>query len=483
MRRHILPIGVVTAVVTGVALTGAASVAAAPGRHAVVAGVNALAAGKSADVDGDGYNDLAVGAPDSAVGTFSKAGYVALTFGTKSGITVSRHQQLTQASAGVPGTPEAGDRFGSSIAVGDMDGDGHADLIVGASGEAIGDVKAAGSVTVVFGGSTGLSSSAIAFHAPTVTAHQGFGGRLAVGDYNHDGLQDIVTVDGTRVDVVYGSKTLRSTATPKITRITPPGGGMGVSGISAGDVNGDGYTDLVTTAYFDDPADEGTLGVLPGSSTGLRSTPLGKNIGLPFADYNAVVGDVNGDGKADVVIDTGFSDGPDDYKLRTFPGSSTGLNSAGAVVWTGPVQEGIAAKLADVDGDGYADLVVSDTLAPDSDGYNSAGAITVLRGSKNWLTSTGMQNISLDTKGVAGVAESGDIFGSAIAPADYNGDGIADLAVGARGKWLGTGAISVLYGSGTGITGTGSILIGPQAFNYNQTKSSFGAALSQSPAH
>ncbi|ADI08140.1 integrin-like protein [Streptomyces bingchenggensis BCW-1] len=487
MRRRLLSVGavtaVVTAVVTGVALAGTSHIAASTGDPGGGSDAMNLASatagsGKAADVDGDGYDDLAVGAPDAATKGYAKAGYVALTYGTKNGIQVSRHKGLTQSTTGVPGTPEAGDRFGSALALGDMDGDGYADLVVGASGEAIGDVKGAGSVTVVFGSATGLSTKAIAFHAPTVTARQGFGGRLALGDYNHDGRKDLAVVDGTKVDVVLGAKNLRSTPTPKITRITPPGGGAGTGGISSGDINGDGYDDLVTVAYFDDPADEGTLGVLPGSRTGLKSTPLGRNVGLPFAGYKAVVGDINGDGKADVVIDTGFSDGPDDYLLRTFPGSASGLDAAGAVVWNGDPHQGTAARLADVNGDRHADLLIGDPNANDSDGFSNAGALTVVPGSANWLTASKAQTLSLDTKGVVGVAETGDLFGSAMAPGDYNGDGTADLAVGARGKWRGTGAVSMLYGGGDGLTGAGSILFGPDSFGYEAVKASFGAALS-----
>ncbi|MET7934160.1 FG-GAP repeat protein [Streptomyces sp. NPDC005322] len=58
-----------------------------------------------------------------------------------------------------------------------------------------------------------------------------------------------------------------------------------------------------------------------------------------------MVGDINGDGKDDVVIGTGFSDGPEDYLLRTFPGSVSGIDAAGAVVWTGGPHQGTAARL------------------------------------------------------------------------------------------------------------------------------------------
>ncbi|MET7934162.1 hypothetical protein [Streptomyces sp. NPDC005322] len=96
--------------------------------------------------------------------------------------------------------------------------------------------------------------------------------------------------------------------------------------------------------------------------------------------------------------------------------------------------------------------------------------------------------MSLDIKGVVGVAETGDLFGSAPAPGDYNGDGTAGIAVGVRGKWRGTGAVSMLYGGGTGavsmlygggdgLTGEGSILFGPDSFGYEAVRASFGAAL------
>ncbi|GAA2607966.1 FG-GAP and VCBS repeat-containing protein [Streptomyces axinellae] len=437
-------------------------------------------AGKTAgDIDGDGYADLGVGAPDGTVSGKSKAGYVGVTYGAKSGVDTGRHSTLSQAGKGVPGTPEAGDHFGSAVVRGDVDGDGYTDLVVAANYEAIGKAKRAGSVTVVFGSKDGLSSDAIAFHSPKATAYAQFGDQLAVGDYNHDGRDDIAISDQGKVQVVNGAANLRDTATPKMTTVAPPGTEGDLDSLSSGDINGDGFSDLVTVGWQDDGADEGTLGVLPGSSTGLKSKPLGKNVMLPFSSYRAVVGDINGDGKDDVVTDTSFEDGPEDARLRTFPGTAKGLDTDNPVIWKGKKQAGIAARLSDINGDGHDDLVVSDTGAETSDGYNDAGAITVLKGTKNWLTDEGAQTFTLDSEGVPGSMEGNDKFGEAVSPADYNGDGKSDLAIGAPNRAK-NGAVVTLYAGADGLTGKGSALFGPKDLGSPETDAAFGQELSNS---
>ena len=466
---------------------GAAVVAAvAAGASAVVTdddgqdqpSAKAAGQGKTAgDIDADGYADLAVGAPDATVSGKSKAGSVSVTYGAEKGVDTARHSTLTQASKGVPGTPEAKDAFGSAVVRGDLDGDGYTDLVVAAENEAIGSTGQAGSVTVVFGAKGGLSGDAIAFHAPKATANAQFGHRMAVGDFDKDGLDDLAVSDHGKVQVVEGAKNLRDTATPKTTEITPPGGGVEVGNLSSGDIDGDGYADLVSVASQDSPADEGTLGVLPGSSSGLRTTPLGKTVPLWFGDYRAVVGDINGDGKDDVVTDTGFSDGPEEQKLRTYPGTTGGLDTEKPVDWKGEKQQGEALRLADLNGDGHDDLVVGDTDAEAPGGYNSAGAVHILNGSENWLTDQGSATFSLDTEGVPGKMEGNDKFGTSVSPADYNGDGSPDLAVGIPNRDEGTGAAALLYGGGNGIGAEGSALVGPEDLGTPKSKGHFGLTL------
>ncbi|MEU7041685.1 FG-GAP-like repeat-containing protein [Streptomyces varsoviensis] len=469
MRRPSLLVGAGTLVLAAGAL-GAWWVADQPAadRGGVSPQVATVGSGRGADVDGDGFDDLAVGMPDAPVQGQAGAGKVALVHGSGKGLTVGRHQTVSGAVSG--DAARAGDRFGAALALGDLDGDGHADLVVGASGRTAGGEKGAGAVTVVFGSRSGLSRTAVDFHAPVPTPGGRFGGQLALGDFDHDGLDDVAVVDGRQVAVVSGAKDLRSAGAEGVTVHTPPGGGGGTDRIATGDVNGDGYDDLVTVAHADDPADGGALGVLPGSREGLKGARLGERVELPFAGYAPVVGDINGDGKDDVLLATGFGDGPRDAVLRTYPGSADGLDVTGAVAWRGPLHLSDTARLADLDGDGHDDLVIGDD-------QNGAGAITVIRGGTHWLDPATARTISLDTKGVAGAAEPNDRFGSTLAQGDYNGDGTPDLAVGAPGKSHGRGAVSLLPGSPSGLTGRNSTIFGPDALNDPAPKASFGASL------
>jgi hypothetical protein len=116
---------------------------------------------------------------------------------------------------------------------------------------------------------------------------------------------------------------------------------------------------------------------------------------------------------------------------------------------------------ADFNNDGADDLAVgipTETVGS----VRQAGAVNVLYGQAGGLTGAGSQLFTQDTPGVAGGAEPGDQFGFALAAGDFNNNGITDLAIGANledaGATVDAGAVTVLYGSPNGLTGTGSRL-------------------------
>ena len=102
------------------------------------------------DLNGDGYDDAVVGDPDATVNGQRQAGAVVVLFGDADcRIGEGPRRVLTQRSAGIPGTAEAGDRFGWSVAVDDLDDDGQGDLVVGSPGEDVDSAADSGSVMVI----------------------------------------------------------------------------------------------------------------------------------------------------------------------------------------------------------------------------------------------------------------------------------------------------------------------------------------------
>ncbi|MFF3345970.1 FG-GAP-like repeat-containing protein [Streptomyces sp. NPDC002779] len=428
----------------------------------------AAPSGLSGDFNGDGYRDLAIGAPLAKIGTKSNAGYVGVVYGTASGLDTTKRQIISQATTGIPGTPEYGDSFGDRLTTGDLDGDGYTDIVVGVHGERIGTTDEYGALTVLWGGASGITGGTD-ISSPLPEHRNELGWSVATGDFDGDGDTDLAAANLAlpELNIVEGPFTRTGQAAGLTGIDTYERTGVTTDQIAAGDVTGDGRTDLLVMGYEDITDGVRTRGVLyKGSASGL--VPGSKVAG----GYAAAIADVNKDGYGDIVTGN-FSEKSTDEPngglggaITVTYGASTGLSTRTPARFTqdttgvpGTAEKndrfGWSVAAGDTNGDGYQDIAVG--VADESLGSKAdAGSVVVLRGSASGLTGTGAKSFSQDTTGVPGTAESYDYFGDSVFLTDADQDGRAELIAGARGENDGAGAVWVLRGTSTGTTATGA---------------------------
>ncbi|MCX7830337.1 MAG: FG-GAP-like repeat-containing protein, partial [Acidobacteria bacterium] len=353
--------------------------------------------------------------------------------------------------------------FGFSIShAGDVNGDGFSDVVIGAPFYDNGQLDE-GAAFVYYGSLSGLPLS---YNWHDESNFQNFQMGLAVstaGDVNGDNFSDVIVSQNTNlnegaVKLYYGSATGLSLTPNWIGTPNQINSWYGCSISTAGDINGDGYSDIIVGAERYDGSltyDEGAAFVYFGSPSGLPATPnwiatSGQGNSYFGCDVSTA-GDVNGDGYSDIVVGAKYWDNPsytDEGQVFVYYGSSSGLSTTPN--WTGKPnfaysQYGCSVSTAgDVNGDGYSDVIVGAKWHTVSN-YRE-GTVFVYYGSP-----TGLSTVNWTKSSNKEWAN----FGNSVSTAgDVNGDGYSDVLVGAINYSNGEtneGAAYLFLGSQSGL--------------------------------
>jgi Divergent InlB B-repeat domain/FG-GAP repeat/FG-GAP-like repeat len=432
------------------------------------------------DINHDGYDDVIVGEPYYNNGSKVWAGKVFVYYGSASGLLTSPAWTKTG--------DMANETLGISVAsAGNVNGDEFSDVIIGAAGYGIG-----GAAFVYYGSGSGLAAT------PDWTvlgqSNEGIGGSVAsAGDVNGDGYDDVIVGDPYNSQggltyngaafAYYGSATGLSTTSDWSAYGSQNYEFFGSSVSSAGDVNGDGASDVIVgTAYYNfDVADNlnngGAVFAYYGNlGSGLDSSPDWSEVyNQPGADDAIVasIGNANGDSYDDVIV--GLPDYLNDDSFIgsafIYYGSANGLSNGVSGAAPDLIMEdniefpdyGVSvASAGDVNGDGYGDVIIGSdifdnyTCSQGTCGNGSMGAAFVFYGSAAGLSTT--------PDWVAYGPENADSFGNAVASAgDVNGDGYSDVIVGApyytNSDGIFSGGAFVYYGSAHGLSASPDVVL------------------------
>ena len=439
-------------------------------------------------------------------------------------------------------TPQASDYFGFTLATGDFDGDGVADLATGMpfdNGAGSNPILDSGSIVVRHGAAgAGLIGAPVYLGQRDATEPDDrLGWSLAACDLNGDGYDDLAAglptedylgkLDAGIVQVHYGyttglplvADTFFAQSTPGVPSAVEPGDRFGWS-LACADFDGDGYDDLAVGApgerhhwELGNPscppggagckANVGQVFVVPGSPSGLdyaRSSILDQDTdGVPNEQddgdnfgHALAAGDFDGDGYADLAVGT---PGEDDFAggVAVLFGHPQGLHAAGEALFLGEnvlggVREdedtfGASLAVGDLDGDGFADLVIGIPGEEGSASIPDSGRIGVLYGHVGGFD-MGRPQLWDEHAVFHGTSETGDAFGTSLAIGDFDRDGFDDLAIGHPGEYIlgiHDGAVTILMGSAVGLTGQRcrGIAAGVHGMpgDYAQTGEQFGHAL------
>ena len=357
------------------------------------------------DFNGDGIPDLAVANTGS---TFAYEYFLTILLGNGDGTFTATATTRTGA-------------YPSSIAVGDFNGDGIADLAVT---DYVYD-----NATILLGNGDGT------FTATAVSPATGNGpDSVAVGDFNGDGKADLAVANdySNTVTILLGNGDGTFTATT----VSPATGNVPIS-IAVGDFNGDGKADLAVANYQD-----GTVTILLGNGNG-TFTATATSPATGTEPFSVAVGDFNGDGKADLAVAN--KNAGNAGTVTILLGKGDGTFTAAAVspaTGNGPESVGVG----DFNGDGKADLAVV------NNNHGNAGTLTILLGKGD------------GTFTAAAVSPATGNGPESVAAGDFNGGAVSDLAVANYGDNTATVLLTenrtaTATASGIAPVGTGTHLV------------------------
>ena len=387
-------------------------------------GVDALSVAV-ADVNGDGKRDLLV-ANICASNSNCEHGGVSVSLGNGDG------------TFQVAVTYDSGGSLAFSVAVGDVNGDGRPDMLV--ANECASSNNCDGGVGVLLGNGDGTFQAAVTYSSGGYDADS-----VAVGDVNGDGKPDLLVannctdnscLNGASVGVLLGNGDGTFQAA-----MTYGSGGYQAFSVAVGDVNGDGKPDLLVANLCDGRCDNGTVGVLLGNGNGTFQAAVSYGSG-GFDAGSVAVGDVNGDGKPDLLVanECGTDSSCINGGVGVLLGNGDGTFQAAASHGSGGYQA-FSVAVGDVNGDGNSDLLVANNCA-DNSCLNGA-SVGVLLGNGD------------GTFQAAVTYGSGGFFARSLVVGDVNGDGKPDVLVvnycaSSSNCGQGSGNVGVLLGNGDG---------------------------------